>query len=101
MAAAVAVALVALVVAGCGSSGNDNVKASAAGGQREGPTPDGGSARRVDVRTAVSGSSWSTTQGRTLYLFEKDTGTKSTCSGACATRGRPPQRAAGPRRART
>jgi predicted lipoprotein with Yx(FWY)xxD motif len=24
-------------------------------------------------------------QGRTLYLFQKDTGTTSTCTGACAT----------------
>ena len=33
-------------------------------------------------------------KGLTLYLFKKDTGTKSTCTGACATNW-PPLRASG------
>jgi len=77
--ATAATALVALVVAGCGggddqatvASGNSN---AAGGSSTIGVSNIGGLGRiLVDPR------------GRTVYLFEKDTGPKSTCSGACAT----------------
>jgi predicted lipoprotein with Yx(FWY)xxD motif len=68
-----AVAIIALAIAGCGSSGNDNVSASPPAAGVKPATPSGGSATYlVDA------------QGRTLYVFGKDTGTKSMCSGACA-----------------
>jgi len=79
----VVVALAALVVAGCGG-GNDNVKASAPAASAKAASSSGGGAT-VDVRSGALGRYLVDSQGRTLYLFEKDTGTTSTCSGACAS----------------
>jgi len=78
----VSVALAALAVAGCGGNSNDNVSASAPSAKLS--TPTGGTAT-VGVRTGSLGKYLVDAQGRTLYLFEKDTGTMSTCSGACAS----------------
>ena len=83
--AAVAVPLVTLALAGCGSSNNT-------------PTgtvkPASGSSATVSVANTGLGKILVDSQGRTLYLFEQDTGTKSTCSGGCATAW-PPLRASG------
>jgi predicted lipoprotein with Yx(FWY)xxD motif len=84
MVPAVSVALVALAVAGCGGNSNDNVKASAPAASAKVSTPSGGKAT-AGVRTGSLGKYLVDSQGRTLYLFEKDTGTMSTCSGACAS----------------
>jgi predicted lipoprotein with Yx(FWY)xxD motif len=46
------------------------------------------------VASASLGQILVDSQGRTLYLFQKDTGTTSTCTGACATAW-PPLRATG------
>ena len=78
----VSVALVAVAIAGCG--GNNNVKASAPAASAKVSTPSGGKAT-VSVGTGSLGKYLVDSQGRTLYLFEKDTGTMSTCSGACAS----------------
>jgi predicted lipoprotein with Yx(FWY)xxD motif len=78
----VAAGLAALVVAGCGGNG-DNVKAAPAASAKV-STPSGGKAT-VGVSTGSLGKYLVDSQGRTLYLFEKDTGTMSTCSGACAS----------------
>jgi predicted lipoprotein with Yx(FWY)xxD motif len=78
-----AVAIIALAIAGCGSSGN-NVKASPPAASVKASAPSGGSAT-VAVRTGGLGSYLVDSQGRTLYVFDKDTGTKSMCSGACAS----------------
>lgn len=83
MVPAAAAAIVTLAIAGCGSSG-DNVKASAPAGSMKVSAPSGASAT-VDVRSAGLGSYLVDSQGRTLYLFEKDKNGKSACSGACAT----------------
>ena len=83
MVPAAVAAIVALAIAGCGSSG-DNVKASAPAGSMNASVPSGASAT-IDVRSAGLGSYVVDSQGRTLYLFEKDKGTKSMCSGACAS----------------
>jgi predicted lipoprotein with Yx(FWY)xxD motif len=83
--AAAAVPLVALAVAGCGSSNNTpsgTVK------------PASGSSATVSAANTGLGKILVDSQGRTLYLFEQDTGTKSTCSGGCATAW-PPLRASG------
>ena len=83
--AAVVVPLVALVVAGCGSSdSNSTATANAAAGD----------SATVSVANSSLGKILVDSQGRTLYLFEKDSGTKSTCSGGCATAW-PPLRASG------
>src|SRR3954452_17219151 len=72
--AAAALPLVALAVAGCGGSSNSSPSA---------PTPRGSAT--VDVANSGLGKILVDSQGRTLYLFKKDSGTKSTCFGACAT----------------
>ena len=89
LSAAVAVALVALVAAGCGSGGGSTVTANTASG-----SSGGGSSATVSVANTGLGNILVDSKGRTLYLFQKDTGTTSTCSGACATAW-PPLRASG------
>src|SRR4051794_13284291 len=82
---AVAVPLVALAAAGCGSSSPTSTATAKAAG--------GGSAT-VSVANTGLGKILVDSHGRTLYLFAKDTGSKSTCSGGCATAW-PPLRASG------
>ena len=77
--AAAAIALVALVVAGCG--GGDDQATAASGNSK----PAGGSSTIGVSNIGGLGSVLVDSQGRTVYLFEKDTGPKSTCFGACAT----------------
>ena len=89
IAAAVLVPLVALAAAGCGSN-NDN-------GSTASPAPANAAHRSsatVSVADSDLGKILVDSSGRTLYLFEADTGTKSTCSGACATAW-PPLRVSG------
>jgi predicted lipoprotein with Yx(FWY)xxD motif len=72
--AAAAVALVALAVAGCGG-GDDQATAASSSSN----------SYTVGVNNVAGlGKVLVDSQGRTVYLFEKDTGPKSTCSGACA-----------------
>jgi predicted lipoprotein with Yx(FWY)xxD motif len=77
--AAAAVALVAFAVAGCGGGGDGQASAApsnsmaSAGSSTVGVTDVSGLGKILVDST-----------GRTAYLFEKDTGPKSTCSGACA-----------------
>jgi len=75
LSAAAALPLVALAVTGCGSSGDST--ASAASSTHGSAT--------VDVANSDLGKVLVDSKGRTLYLFKKDSGTKSTCFGACAT----------------
>ena len=73
----VAAALVAAVVAGCG--GNDNT-ATASSSQS------GSGSHTIAVSDNCNlGKILVDSKGRSVYLFEKDTGPKSTCSGGCAT----------------
>ena len=88
LAAALAVPLAAAAIAGCG--GGDNGTASTAR-----PAAADGHPATVGVATEGNlGRVLVDTRGRTLYLFEKDAGTHSTCTGACAAEW-PPLRAAG------
>jgi predicted lipoprotein with Yx(FWY)xxD motif len=71
-----ALSLVALAVGACG------------GGTTTPSTPKtnaGGSATVDAARVGSLGTILVDAQGRTLYLFEKDSGSKSTCFGACAS----------------
>jgi predicted lipoprotein with Yx(FWY)xxD motif len=77
---AVIVPLVALAAAGCGSS--------------SGTSTSTGSSATVSVASTGLGKILVDSQGHTLYLFAKDAGTKSACSGGCATAW-PPLRASG------
>jgi predicted lipoprotein with Yx(FWY)xxD motif len=77
--AAVAIPLVALAVAGCGG---DDDQATAAAGP---PKTTGGGSATIGVTNAASlGRILVDSQGRSVYLFRKDTGPTSTCSGECA-----------------
>jgi predicted lipoprotein with Yx(FWY)xxD motif len=80
--AAPLVLVAALAIAGCGGS-SDNVKASAPAASAT-PASSGGGSATIGVRTGSIGTFLVDSQGRTLYLFEKDKGPMSTCSGACA-----------------
>jgi predicted lipoprotein with Yx(FWY)xxD motif len=75
-----AVAIVALAIAGCGGGGN-SVTASQPSTNAKATTSSGAV---VGTRHGSIGTFLVDSQGRTLYLFEKDTGTMSTCSGECA-----------------
>jgi predicted lipoprotein with Yx(FWY)xxD motif len=77
---AAAVGLIALA-AGCGGGSNDTPAASAApAGASGNAAATVGTANAGGLGTILVDSS-----GRTLYLFEKDSGTTSACSGACAS----------------
>jgi len=80
--------LIALTVAACGASGGS------AGASPTPPTTANGQPATVGVANTSLGKILVDSQGRTLYLFQKDMGTTSTCTGACATAW-PPLRATG------
>jgi predicted lipoprotein with Yx(FWY)xxD motif len=87
-ASAVTVLFVALVGAACGS-GHSAASRSAAIPQRS-----TGRAAIVGLANRDLGEVLVDSQGRTLYLFDKDRGTTSSCTGGCAAAW-PPLRAAG------
>jgi predicted lipoprotein with Yx(FWY)xxD motif len=91
IAAAVGVAALALVVAGCGGSpggqqaagyGASSAPAAAAD---EAPPAGGSGGASVALANSKLGKILVEGEGRTLYLFEADKGTTSTCEAACAT----------------
>lgn len=79
-------ALLALgLLAGCGSSNNDTSSAStatstAAGG---GDSTSESGPETIKTASASMGTILVDGEGKTLYLFERDRGPHSTCSGAC------------------
>jgi predicted lipoprotein with Yx(FWY)xxD motif len=75
-------ALSVALVAGCGG-GNKATVGSTPSTQRTAP-PASASGASVDVRQTGLGKTLVDGAGRTLYLFEKDKGTRSSCYGACA-----------------
>jgi predicted lipoprotein with Yx(FWY)xxD motif len=89
LAGAAAVPLVALAVAGCGGSDNGASAASAASQTASGHSATVGVANEGNLGMILVDS-----QGRTLYMFQKDSGMKSACFGACASDW-PPLRASG------
>jgi predicted lipoprotein with Yx(FWY)xxD motif len=70
--------------------------ACSSGGQSSAPAPpsNGGKQGTVDVATTSLGQTLVDSQGSTLYLFQKDTGSQSECTGVCAASW-PPLRAKG------
>jgi predicted lipoprotein with Yx(FWY)xxD motif len=70
----VAAGLAALVVAGCGGGGDQATAASSRPSTDTINVTDNG-----DLGKILTDS-----QGRTIYMFAKDTGSTSTCSGGCA-----------------
>jgi predicted lipoprotein with Yx(FWY)xxD motif len=84
-----AAVVLALAAAGCGGgygSGGSSSTSSASAGSSSKATV---SAQKTSLGTILVGAN-----GKTLYLFEKDTGPKSTCFGGCA-QGWPPLAASG------
>src|SRR3954470_24449922 len=67
MAGAAAISLTALALAACGGSSTG-----------------GGGNATVAISTTGAGKVLVDSQGHTLYLFKKDSGTASNCAGACA-----------------
>jgi predicted lipoprotein with Yx(FWY)xxD motif len=83
LAAAALLPLTALAATGCGSNSSGNATAAS-----RVPKPVATQATHSPtVRVAKSrlGKILVNSQARTLYLFKKDSGTKSACFGACAT----------------
>ena len=78
IAAAATAALAALSLAACGG-GNDTATAA-----NRPPTADGKPATLGVANNSTLGRILVDSKGRTLYLFAKDSGTKSACAGACA-----------------
>jgi predicted lipoprotein with Yx(FWY)xxD motif len=89
LAAAAAILLAALAIAGCGGGGDGEATASPAP-----PRTASGGPATVGLATTGLGKVLVDSQGRTIYLFKKDSGTRSACSGACASAW-PPVRANG------
>jgi predicted lipoprotein with Yx(FWY)xxD motif len=89
LATAAVIPLTALAAAGCGGGGNNNAAASSAP-----PKAANGRPATVGVENSSLGKILDDTHGRTLYLFKRDSGTKSTCAGACASAW-PPLRVSG------
>ena len=87
LATAAVIPLTALAVAGCGGSNNSTASSNPP------KTASGGSAT-VGVENGNLGKILFDSKGDTLYLFKKDSGTKSACTGACASAW-PPLRASG------
>jgi predicted lipoprotein with Yx(FWY)xxD motif len=77
LAGATALVLGAVTFAGCGSGGNAR-RSSAA------PKTANGRTTTVGVANESLGNILVDAQGRTLYLFQRDSRTKSACTGACA-----------------
>src|SRR5215467_3387077 len=78
-----ALVVAAVAVAGCGSGGRSSAEPKTANGRAT-----------VGVSNESLGNILVDAQGRTLYVFQRDSGTKSTCSGPCAIDW-PPLRATG------
>ena len=84
-----ALAAAALLAAGCGGGGGSSSSGSGgAYGSGSGSSSSGGQAATVAIRNSSLGKIL-VSDGKTLYLFKKDTGKTSTCDGACA-QGWPP-----------
>ena len=85
---ATALVVGALAVAGCGGSGGGNAKSPAP------PKTANGQSATLGVANENVGKILVDSKGRTLYLFERDAGTKSACTGSCAVDW-PPLRSSG------
>ena len=83
--AALAIApLSALAIAACGSSNSGSASKGGAPASPSHPSASR-SSRTVDIASTGLGSVLVDSHGRTLYLWQADTGRKSTCTAACAT----------------
>ncbi|MEN3280245.1 MAG: hypothetical protein V7607_1385 [Solirubrobacteraceae bacterium] len=89
LAAATVVSATALALAACGGNSNDTSSSTAPPKTTNGRPATVGVANNGNLGKILDNS-----DGRTLYLFAKDSGTNSACTGACASAW-PPLRASG------
>ena len=75
-----AVPVLALAVAACGDNNSSSDRSAAYAPAPSSPS----STAKVSLESTALGRVLADGSGRTLYLFEKDKGPKSTCFGACA-----------------
>jgi predicted lipoprotein with Yx(FWY)xxD motif len=80
MASAAVIPLTALALASCGGDNGNSATASSPP-----PKTASGKSATLGVESTSLGKILDNGQGRTLYVFQADSGTKSNCSGACAT----------------
>ena len=73
----------AVGLAACGSSGSSSTTTAAAADTSGASSGSGGAAVAISGSAGI-GDVLVDSSGRTLYLFEADTGDKSTCDGDCA-----------------
>ena len=86
----VALSLLALVAASCGGDDNGGETTAA-----NAPATASGQSATIGTQSVGNlGTILVDSQGRTIYLFEKDSGTKSSCFGGCAAAW-PPVRGSG------
>jgi predicted lipoprotein with Yx(FWY)xxD motif len=78
----------ALALAACGGSGTSSSSGSGStpsyGAAKPSTSNSSGATSTVGTKTSSLGTFLVDANGRTLYLWDADHGTKSTCSGACA-----------------
>jgi predicted lipoprotein with Yx(FWY)xxD motif len=84
LAVSFAPAALAAIVAGCGG-GSQSATASAGSAYPAATAASKPAAARVAAVHTKLGTVLANAHGRTLYLFEKDKGTASSCYGACAS----------------
>ena len=80
LATAAVIPLAALAFASCGGNNDDSATAASPP-----PKTASGKSATLGVESTSLGKILDDGQGRTQYLFQADTGTKSNCTGACAT----------------
>ena len=87
-------ATIALAVAGCGGSsgaeggsayGGGTSQSTAAASAPAAPASNGSGAASITLANSDLGKILVNSKGQTLYLFQADKGSVSTCSGACAS----------------
>ena len=87
-------AAIALAVAGCGGSsggqggsayGGGTSQSTAAASAPAAPASNGSGAASITLANSALGKILVNSKGQTLYLFQADKGSVSTCSGACAS----------------
>ena len=79
-------ALIAVpLLAGCGSSKSKSSASTSTGATSTTASSDEGGPETIEVKRSKLGAILADGEGKTVYLFEKDKTTASTCSGACAT----------------
>ena len=72
-------------MAGCGGSSKSSAGKSSSTAAATSAPSSGATGMSVIAKSSGLGTILTDGTGRTLYVFAKDTGTKSTCSGACAS----------------